>query len=261
MGPTQQIPNSFDTPERGWRRTVGCLLSGIPVLLFALFLWDGVRSWRSHQIANRHYACRNNLKRIGIALHNYHDRYGCLPPAVVMDDDGRPIHSWRALILPFFDGVPGHPTIDYRLNEPWDGPNNSRLAERYAHLFTCPVESSDRDGESLMTNYVAVIGPDTFWPGIDSRCMTDASDAMNETLLVAETANSGIHWMEPRDLHVLQMNPTINPKAGQGISSSHLSGPHILLAEGSTRRLLNSVSINTIRALLTIRGGESVGDF
>jgi prepilin-type processing-associated H-X9-DG protein len=50
-------------------------------------------------------------------------------------------------------------------------------------------------------------------------------------------ANSGIHWMEPRDLHVLQMAPTINAKSGQGLSSAHNGGAHVLLADGAVRFL------------------------
>src|SRR6478672_5330638 len=46
-------------------------------------------------------ACSNHLKQIGIALQNYHDVYGSFPPAYVADANGRPMHSWRVLILPF----------------------------------------------------------------------------------------------------------------------------------------------------------------
>src|SRR5262249_31265753 len=45
----------------------------------------------------------NNLKVIGIALHNYHDNYQQFPPAVVYSADGKPLYSWRVLILPFIE--------------------------------------------------------------------------------------------------------------------------------------------------------------
>jgi hypothetical protein len=48
----------------------------------------------------RRSQCRNHLRQIGLALHNYHDKYGCLPPAYIADKNGRPLHSWRVLILP-----------------------------------------------------------------------------------------------------------------------------------------------------------------
>ena len=47
--------------------------------------------------------CPNNSKQIALAIHNYHDVHGCLPPAYVPDQDGKPMHSWRVLILPYLE--------------------------------------------------------------------------------------------------------------------------------------------------------------
>jgi prepilin-type processing-associated H-X9-DG protein len=67
--------------------------------------------------------------------------------------------------------------------------------------------------------------------------------------------------MEPRDLHVSQMASTINPKPGQGISSLHKGGAHILMGDGSARFVSDKTSPEVIRGLLTINGGEQVGKF
>ncbi|MBC8289362.1 MAG: DUF1559 domain-containing protein [Planctomycetes bacterium] len=50
-----------------------------------------------------HYApsCYMNVKFAALALHNYHSDYGSLPPAVIRDEFGKPMHSWRALLLPY----------------------------------------------------------------------------------------------------------------------------------------------------------------
>lgn len=62
--------------------------------------------------ASRRTQCRNNLKQIGIALHNYHEQYNTLPPACVYSgQDTVPVHSsanqaaygWGAFILPSLD--------------------------------------------------------------------------------------------------------------------------------------------------------------
>src|SRR5262249_217448 len=43
----------------------------------------------------------DNLRKIALALHNYNDTMGRLPPAVVYDKEGRPLYSWRVLLHPF----------------------------------------------------------------------------------------------------------------------------------------------------------------
>lgn len=64
--------------------------------------------------------------------------------------------------------------------------------------------------------------------------------------------------MEPRDLHLSQMAPTVNPKSGQGISSRHPGGATVIYADGSRGFLRDRLPAATVRAILTIRGGEPV---
>src|SRR5207244_4506816 len=62
-------------------------------------------STRMPREASRRSVCVNNLKQIGLALQNYHDDFGCFPPAYIADENGRPMHSWRVLILPYIEQV------------------------------------------------------------------------------------------------------------------------------------------------------------
>jgi prepilin-type processing-associated H-X9-DG protein len=109
-----------------------------------------------------------------------------------------------------------------------------------------------------MTNYVVVVGPETAWPGSEPTKLADFADGSSNTILVVEVKNSGIHWMEPRDLHVVQMAPGVNPKAGQGVSSNHPSGANVARADGSVGFLPEDTSADVLRAMLTIDGGEKV---
>src|SRR5436190_7601184 len=67
--------------------------------------------------AARRMQCSNHLKQIGLALQNYHDEYKSLPPAYIADTEGKPMHSWRVLILPFMEQKPLYDKYDF--NEPW----------------------------------------------------------------------------------------------------------------------------------------------
>ncbi len=205
----------------------------------------------------RRSQCCNNLKQIGLALHNYHDRYHSFPPAYVADVTGRPIHSWRVLLLPFLEQERLYDC--YRFDEPWDGPHNIQLVKDMPAVFRCP---SDQTREGTCTSYVAVIGPETAWPGERTVSFSDIVDGTSNTWLVVEVADSGIAWSEPRDLHVLQMAPEINAPAGQGVSSKHPGGAQVLFADGSVRFMAGADSPQpgldpkTIHDALTISGGE-----
>jgi hypothetical protein len=107
---------------------------------------------------------------------------------------------------------------------------------------------------------VAVVGPETAWPGPESTCLGDisAADGLGNTILIAEEADSGIIWLEPRDLELNDMEYTVNPRLGRGMSSKHPRKAMACFGDGMVRPLPNDLPPETLRALLTISGGEEV---
>ena len=198
--------------------------------------------------------CGNNLKQIVLALHDYHDVYGSLPPTYIADKNGKPMHSWRVLILPFIEQKPLYDK--YNFDEPWDGPNNSKLAATIMKAYSCPAEHAKKGSSaSLETDYVAIVGDHTAWRGEKALNFGDFKDGTSNTIFVVEVHHSGIHWMEPRDLHVSQMAPTINPKHGQGISSAHPGGAQVGLADGAVRFLPDETPQDVLRSHIQIDDG------
>ena len=185
------------------RSCLGALLLALLVTLACPCLLPAVS--RARETARR-MSCLYNLKQIALALHNYESDYGRFPPACITDDQGQPLHSWRVLLLPYLEGSVLYEAYDF--NEPWDGPNNRKLADVALRTFSCPVEA---DKPVTTTSYVAVVGPHTAWPGAQPSRFDDFTDGTSNTLLVVEVKGSGIHWMEPRDLHVVQTAPGVNP--------------------------------------------------
>jgi uncharacterized protein DUF1559 len=238
---------------------------GVCLFLLAGWLLLVIAASESRPAARR-ASCQNNLKQIGLALHCYHDVYGSFPPAYIADASGKPIHSWRVLILPFLEQQALYEA--YSFDEPWDGPNNSKLAAKMPRVFECPSEIR-HSPPIFETSYVAVVGANTVWPGENSVSMKQVHNGLPYTLLVAEAHESGIHWMEPRDLHMVQMPLAVNAIRGQGIGSVHGTSDdrgrgncaQVLLCDGSVRTLKNDIPPATLRALLTIAGGETVGDY
>ncbi len=235
------------------RRDASLFVIGSIILLAVALLLPAVGSGPP----SRRMLCANNLKQIGIALHTYHDAFGCFPPAYVADKDGKPLRSWRVLLLPFLEQEPLYRL--YRFDEPWDGPNNRKVAAlaKDFDVFSCPAQAPG--GLVGETSYVAVIGPHTAFPGETCVSMQDIKDGPASTLMVVEVHHSGIHWMEPRDLHVLQTTPVISAKSGQGISSTHKNGAQVVTADAAVHFLPADATFpELLRGLISIDGGEGV---
>jgi hypothetical protein len=195
----------------------------------------------------RRTECKNHLKQLALALHNYHDTHGAFPPAYIADKDGRPMHSWRVLILPFMDQR--HLYELYRLDEPWNGPHNRLLASQMPAEFRCPSDP----GPATETSYFVVVGPKTIFPGAVPIAIKDIPDGTSNTILLVEAADSGINWLEPRDLSYVEAIRGINPKTGWGISSRHEElerGAQVALADGSSRFLADNTPVEQLLRML-----------
>ncbi|MDB5338411.1 MAG: hypothetical protein JWN70_4030, partial [Planctomycetaceae bacterium] len=64
--------------------------------------------------AARRSQCKNNLKQLGLALHNYHDTYGVFPYAQTPCCSGG--HTWVEMLLPFMDQAPMYNQINFNLD-------------------------------------------------------------------------------------------------------------------------------------------------
>jgi prepilin-type N-terminal cleavage/methylation domain-containing protein/prepilin-type processing-associated H-X9-DG protein len=110
--------------------------------------------------AARRTQCRNNLKQLGIALHNYHDAHRVFPPAYVgnfsasgtingvsyPDDNGNGPSGfgWGALLLPQLDQQPLYNKFNFSL-ACWD-PANAAAAATKLPAFLCPSATGGEDG-------------------------------------------------------------------------------------------------------------------
>ena len=154
----------------------------------------------------------NNLKQIGLAMHNFHDVHKHFPPAVIYGPDGKPWHSWRVLILPFV----GQVTLyhKYRFDEPWDGPHNKALLDSVPPVYRDPVHPGSKDA---FTHYAAITGPGTAFPleprkpvnfvpnpaGLSAATTSigDIRDGTSNTVLVGSISpDRKIPWTKPEDV-------------------------------------------------------------
>lgn len=183
-----------------------------------------------------------------MAVADYHDTHHHFPPPYVNGPDGKSWHSWRILILPYIEQKELYDA--YNFDEPWDGPNNRKLAERMPQIFR--FHGSEREGNTT-TNYLAVVGEETIWPGDRKLSYSDITDGTSETILIVENHGAGIHWMEPRDLRLDEIDLHLNSPGGV---SSPFDNPGVAMADGSARSFHAGLTPETLRALFTIQGNE-----
>jgi hypothetical protein len=161
------------------------------------------------------------------------------------------------LLLPYLGGNTGATLYDF--NEPWNGPNNSRLVGRMPislgfPICGCPCDPAGwRNAE---TNYVMITGAGTMFENGNAQ-FRDIRDGPSNTIMVVEIAGSGIQWTEPRDLDLEfdKMSFPINDPSGNCISSRHPGGA-VLMADGSMQFLPKDTDTSVIRALCTRDAGD-----
>ena len=196
--------------------------------------------------AARRTQSSNNLKQIGIAIHNYHDVYNMFPPAVVKDANGNPLYSGRVLLLPFMEQ---QSLFDaWAKDQAWDSPQNMALSQSVLKVFQDPSNGKRKvTGE---TDYLFVTGTNTiFDPTFQGPMnMAQISDGTSNTIMVIEQEGTGINWAEPRDFDV---------SSGAMLPAGNHPGVNLVLfADGSVRTISKNVNPQQIQAATTRNGGE-----
>lgn len=209
--------------------------------------------------AARRAAGANNLKQIGLAMHNFHDSYGGFPAAYSTDKNGKPLLSWRVHILPFVEGQALY--RQFKLDEPWDSPHNKKLIARMPAVYAA-AGSLNSPGK---TNYLAIrTGQAVMAPPavamrgkknpLGSR-FRDITDGTSNTAMVVESSDAkSVIWTKPDDLV-----PDVKDPA-KGIRGLRRNGFWVLLSDGSVRFLSDRIDPRVLKAVFTRNGGEAFGN-
>lgn len=200
------------------------------------------------------YSCLScYLKQLAVAILNYEDQHGSLPPAYTTDGEGRPFHSWRALILKYVEEGDLYERLHF--DQPWNSEDNGKLTSREVGVYKSPWE--DRTYPNY-TNYVAIRGTDTVW-GVDQGLRhSEITDDPADTIMLVEMGSSGIPWAEPRDLDWDNLPPTFDKRNFFKHLANHPDGLTVVMVNGNVERLPPDLPLEVFEAMLTKSGGEKI---
>ena len=229
-------PETYETLAReAKKRKQGCCC-GLGCLGMVLLFILSLSSIGPHESTLR-LGCTNNAKRIMLGLHVYHDKYKSLLPAYSTDENGKPLHSWRVLILPYIEQYELYKQI--RLDEPWDSKYNRQFHDKMPSCYWCPSAFQNRSifstrdtDKTGMTCYMRVVGPGTTTTGADAISLADVKAVLSQSVALVEVYPT-VNWMAPVDVSPEDLATGINRKKKQGIGSFHYGGMNIAMLDGS----------------------------
>lgn len=182
---------------------------------------------------------QNNLKQIVLALHNYHSAMGHFPPVAILDKKGKPMLSWRVLILPYIEE--GSLYEKFKLDEPWDSENNKKLLDKMPQIYKLPDQEKKDDSR---THYRVFMGKGAMWDPLLTIKLQDITDGTSKTIAVVQAADS-VPWSKPEELAFdpeKEMKLLLRWK--DDISS-------MAFADGSVRSVSKKIKEATLKALIT----------
>ncbi len=191
-------------------------------------------------------ACVERMQSIVLAMLLYHNDHGALPPAHTVDAEGKPLHSWRVLLLPYLGQQGLYDKI--RLDEPWDSPHNRVFHEADVPFYQCPAA----DLTAGRTTYAVVVGPNVPFEGAKAKSLSDFGPKSGNMILVVE-CQQDLCWMDPgqdvpESVAALGM---YRPDGGNvGIGSPHPGGANFGLRSGAVSFISETVHSLLFEAIL-----------
>jgi hypothetical protein len=191
-------------------------------------------------------ASQDNLRQIVLGIINCADTYGGKMPNNVYDKDGKPMLSWRVLILPYIEETELYK--EFKLDEPWDSPNNKKLIAKMPKSYA-PIRVKAKPGETF---YQAFVGEKAvFGPNKQIRFPASFTDGTSNTGLVFE-AGEPIVWTKPDELAYDDAKPL--PKLG-GLFGGEF---HVGMADGSILRCKKDADEKELRKLIKPNDGQMI---
>lgn len=233
--------------------------------------------------AARRTQCVNNLKQVGLALHNYHDTNATFPAGGWIADPTNPASAtmnigWGAAVLPGLEQRAVYDGLNFGF--PYNAAPNSTVAYTVMNVYLCPSEPrktfwNQYPGDPFLAadaDYGGMYGPRglTTPPLLNSPprgamifnlCLgfPQITDGTSQTIQIGE-APEAINALWASGHNIFDQSAPINARPpveyGEELTSQHPGGANTLFADGSVHFLKQTMNPTVLAGLCTRAGGE-----
>jgi prepilin-type N-terminal cleavage/methylation domain-containing protein/prepilin-type processing-associated H-X9-DG protein len=225
--------------------------------------------------AARRGSCLNNLRQMGVGLHNYHNTFGSFPPGGVeprtpLKPQGRQL-AWSVFLLPYVEQHPLFLRID--TSKAFDAPENAAAASIVLPLYLCPsvppreIASTARAPCHYGGIYgERITGPNNPPKGVmlyDRRVsIPEIRDGTSHTIIISEDSQfADGQWINGRNIFDQAFAINQAPAFENDMRSEHPGGANALFCDGSVHFLTETMVLSTLAAVCTRNRGDTVGPF
>jgi len=190
----------------------------------------------------------NNLKQLALCLLNYEDQNRHLPAQAIYDKQGKPLLSWRVMMLPYLEEDALYK--QFHLDEPWDSEHNKPLIDKMPDAYMNP-----KFNEPGKTVYQAVVGKGCAFEETEGTRLASFTDGTSQTILVVEAVpGKAVPWTKPEDWIPDDKNPMQDLG---GLFAGDIV--NVVFADGHVEALsTKTTNPATFKAMLTRNGGEKL---
>ncbi len=187
----------------------------------------------------------NNIKEIGLGMHNYHAAYNQLPHTVNQNSNGKERTGWRVTLSPFVEGQTIYEQYDEE--QAWNSATNEPLSIMPPRAFQAV------NGEPGDTNIFVIVDPQGMFPPTPNTKVgfRDVLDGLANTVMAIELPNRTAIWSSNEN-----MTPDEAYAAIQEVTPTEAA--HLLMGDGAVRAVTPDLSREMFDALVTRAGGETI---
>jgi hypothetical protein len=192
---------------------------------------------------------QNNLKEIGLAVHNRADKANGQLPGSVVDSHGTLLHGWQTQLLPYLEEDALYNQINQRL--PWNHPGQGTVFQTPLKVYLRPDAPTDPIGGFAVSHYAGNIN---LLGGEQPMTLKElrVGRGISNVILAGEAAAQFRPWGDPTNLRDPRLGLNKDPR-GFGSNYYGYKGAQFVMADGSVRSFSDEADPEFIEALANPR--------